>query len=80
VLSRALDQNNVATITALSSGRHYVAQQEEDFCFAGASRLIDRRMEPLRHAEKEAITKKPSVSALSKMLIDPNNHYCPVKC
>jgi tetratricopeptide (TPR) repeat protein len=73
VLSRALDQNNLAVIGALLSGRRYVTQQDEDLCFAGARRLVDRRMESIRNAEKEASTKRPSISALSKMLIDPNN-------
>ena len=73
VLSRALDQNNLAWVGALLSGRRYVAQQDEDLCFAGAKRIIDRRMEPIRSAEKEASTKRPSMSVLSKMLIDSNN-------
>ena len=73
VLSRALHQHNLATIGALLSGRRYVAQQDEDICFAGTSRFIDRRMEPLRAAEKEAISARPSLSALSKMLVDPAN-------
>ncbi len=73
VLSRALDQNNLTRIGALLSGRRYVARQEEDLCFAGAKRIIDRRMEPIRSAEKEASTKRPSMSVLSKMLIDSNN-------
>ena len=73
VLSRALHQHNLATIGALLSGRRYVAQQDEDICFAGTSRFIDRQMEPLRAAEKEAISARPSLSALSKMLVDPAN-------
>jgi hypothetical protein len=75
VLSRTLDQNNLTTIGALFSGRRYVAQQDEDLCFASASRFIDRRMEPIRTAEKDAGTKRPSTSALSEILIDPKNPH-----
>ncbi len=73
VLSRALDQGNLARIGVLLNGRRYIAQQDEDLCFAGASRFIDRRMEPIRNAAKDASAKKPSMPALSKMLIDSNN-------
>ncbi len=75
VLSRALDRSNLATIGALLSGRRYVARQDEDICFAGASRFIDRCFEPLRSAEKEASSKKPSLAALSAMLIGPINPH-----
>jgi tetratricopeptide (TPR) repeat protein len=75
VLSRALDQNNLARVGALLAGRRYVGQQDDDLCFAGARRLIDRRMEPIRRAEKEVSTKPPSLAALSEMLIDPKNPH-----
>jgi tetratricopeptide (TPR) repeat protein len=73
VLSRAVDQNNLTTIGALLAGRRYVTRQDEDVCFAGASRLIGRRMELIRNAEKEASSKKPSLPELSTMLIGPVN-------
>jgi tetratricopeptide (TPR) repeat protein len=73
VLSRALEQNNLATIGILLGGRRYVAQEDEDTCFAGATRFVDRRMEPIRNAEKEASSKKPTLSTLSTMVIDPSN-------
>src|SRR5215831_8880965 len=75
VLSRTLEQNNLTTIGALFSGRRYVAQQDEDLCFASASRFIDRRMEPIRIAEKDAGIKRPSISVLSEILIDPKNPH-----
>lgn len=73
VLSRALEQNNLEKVSALLSGRRYVNQQDDDLCFAGAKRAIDRRMEPIRGAEKDSETQRPSLLALSGILIDPKN-------
>jgi tetratricopeptide (TPR) repeat protein len=75
VLSRVLDQSNLAWVGALLGGRRYIGQQEDDLCFAGARRLIDRRMEPIRSAEKEGYTKPPSLAVLSELLIDPKNPH-----
>jgi hypothetical protein len=65
----------LTTIGALFSGRRYVAQRDEDLCFASASRFIDRRMEAIRTAEKDAGAKRPSTSALSEILIGPKNPH-----
>ena len=73
VLTRALEHNNFVKINALLSGRRYVAQEDDELCFSGARRIIDRRLEKIRNAETDAATKRPSLADLKMILIDGKN-------
>lgn len=72
-LSRAIEQDKLPLVGALLSGHRYVNLQSEDLCFSGAARSIDRRMETIRTSEKAASHKRPSISELSKLLVDATN-------
>jgi hypothetical protein len=73
VLSRALDSGDLVKMRALLSGPRYVAEQDDDLCFSGARRIIDRRMERLRAVEAYAGVNLPSLNDLSKMLMHPQD-------
>jgi actin-like ATPase involved in cell morphogenesis/Tfp pilus assembly protein PilF len=72
VLSCVLEGENVAAIQAMLGGRRYVTSKDEDICFSGAGRFLDRCVESVRNAEKEANHKKPSLASLSAMAVGPN--------
>lgn len=68
VLSRAIEQGSVSIVESLFDGRRWVLPEHDEICFAGAHRLIDRRLEPLRNAVDQAKEVEPKLPDIQDIL------------
>jgi hypothetical protein len=63
VLQRALERNNLAAARCLLGGRRLTKDEDVDACFAGARRLIERTLEPIKALAVKAESSKVDVRA-----------------
>ena len=68
VFAKALEKRDPSLIECMLDGRRWVSPQDEDRCFEGAQRQIDRLLEPLRAAKESAEKKKPLAASISSIL------------
>jgi hypothetical protein len=63
VLCKALEQKNLAAVQCLLGGRRLIKDEDADACFAGARRLIERMLEPIKDLADKAENSKVDVRA-----------------
>ena len=68
VLTKAFESKNLDAIRALLSGRRWVSASQDEKCFEGASRQLNRLLEPLRQAGANAERSKPSLDGVRAIL------------
>ena len=68
VFTKALEKRSSDVIECMLDGRRWVAPQDEDRCFEGAHRQIDRLLEPLRNASNLSEKSKPRVASINSIL------------
>ena len=68
VLSKAIDQKNIAVLECLLDGRRWVTRANEDKCFENSRRQVDRLIEPLRIAKNRADEIMPTVESVTRLL------------
>lgn len=68
VLTKAFENQNLDAIRALLSGRRWVSSGQDEKCFAGAFRQLNRLLEPLRQAGSNSIKIKPSLDGVRATL------------
>jgi tetratricopeptide (TPR) repeat protein len=68
VLSKAIDQKNLAVLECLLGGRRWVVPSYADKCFENARRQVDRLLEPLRNARECAGDVMPTVESVTHLL------------
>jgi tetratricopeptide (TPR) repeat protein len=72
VLTEAILRKDLASIECLLDGRRWVSPEDEDRCFEGAHRQLQKLLLPLKDASKGAERFKPSVEGVRKVLADGN--------
>lgn len=72
VFTKALERRSIDVIKCMLAGRRWVVPQDEDRCFDGAQRQIERLLEPLREANKLSERSKPSVRSINSILTQGN--------
>lgn len=68
VLCKAIDVGNLVVLECLLDGRRWVPPSHADRCFQNARHAIDRRLQPLRDANKRADDEKPLLSQVKGLL------------
>ena len=68
VLTKAFENQNLDAIRALLSGRRWVASGQDEKCFEGAFRQLNRLLEPLRQAGSNSEKVKPSLDGVRATL------------
>ncbi len=68
VLSKAIDQKNLAVLECLLDGRRWVSPSYADKCFENARRQVDRLLEPLRNTLESANDVIPTVESVTRVL------------
>ncbi len=69
-LTKAIEQRNVAAVECLLDGRRWVVPEDEDKCFEGSHRHVDRLLAPLRVAAEQSEAKKPTLPGIKALLSD----------
>ena len=72
VFTKALEKRNADVIECMLDGRRWVSPQDEDRCFEGAHRQIDRLLDPLRRARNLSEKSKPGVASINSILNQGN--------
>jgi hypothetical protein len=67
VFSNTMETGDLQKVAILLGGRRYVTFSDEDDCFSGASRILDRRVDVIRAAAKEAAIQRPSLEYLKEV-------------
>jgi tetratricopeptide (TPR) repeat protein len=70
VLTEAIQRKDMASIECLLDGRRWVIPEDEDKCFEGAHRQVQKLLLPLKDASDKSERIKPSVSSVQKVLSD----------
>ena len=70
VLTEALQRKDIAGIECLLDGRRWVIPEDEDKCFEGAHRQVEKLVLPLEKASDVSERTKPSVASVKKLLAD----------
>jgi tetratricopeptide (TPR) repeat protein len=70
VLSEAIQRKDIASIECLLDGRRWVIPEDEDKCFEGAHRQVEKLVLPLEKASDVSERIKPSVASVQKVLAD----------
>lgn len=70
VLTEALQRKDIASIECLLDGRRWVIPEDEDKCFEGAHRQVEKLVLPLEQASDVSERIKPSVAGVKKVLAD----------
>jgi hypothetical protein len=70
VLTEALQRKDIACIECLLDGRRWVVPEDEDKCFEGAYRQVEKLVFPLEKASEVSERIKPSVDSVKKVLAD----------
>lgn len=68
VLSQAIGQKNLIVLECLFDGRRWVTTAFTDKCFETARRQVDRLLQPLREACKQAEKVKPETASIRRIL------------
>lgn len=68
VLTEAIQQKNIASIECLLDGRRWVIPADEDKCFEGAHRQVEKLIMPLDEASDVSERIKPTVASVKKVL------------
>jgi len=72
VLTEALSRSDLSVIECLLDGRRWVIPEDEDKCFEGAHRQVQKLLLPLKEASDQSEKIKPSVAGVKKLLADKN--------
>jgi tetratricopeptide (TPR) repeat protein len=72
VLTEALSRSDLSVIECLLDGRRWVIPEDEDKCFEGAHRQVQKLLLPLKEASDQSEKIKPSVAGMKKLLADKN--------
>lgn len=72
VLTEALSRGDLSVIECLLDGRRWVIPEDEDKCFEGAHRQVQKLLLPLKEASDQFEKIKPSVAGIKKLLADKN--------
>lgn len=72
VLTRAIGARCLPVVECLLDGRRWVRPEDEDRCFDGAQRQIDRMLEPLRKAAGKSGKNKPTLASVQAILEEGN--------
>lgn len=70
VLTEAIQRKDIASIECLLDGRRWVIPEDEDKCFEGAHRQVEKLVLPLEKASDVSKRIKPSVASVTKVLAD----------
>lgn len=70
LLTQAIKQRNVVAVECLLDGRRWVTPEDEDKCFEGSHREVDRLLSPLRTAADRSETTKPTLTGVQALLAD----------
>jgi tetratricopeptide (TPR) repeat protein len=70
VLTEAIQRKDLASIECLLDGRRWVIPEDEDKCFEGAHRQVEKLVLPLEKASDVSERTKPSVARVKKVLGD----------
>lgn len=68
VLTEAIQRNDITSIECLLDGRRWVIPEDEDKCFEGAHRQVEKLVLPLEKASNVSKQIKPSVASIEKVL------------
>lgn len=69
-LTEAIQSKDMASIECLLDGRRWVTPEDEDKCFDGAHRQVQKLLLPLEEASNRSERIKPSVESVKKVLAD----------
>jgi hypothetical protein len=72
VLTEAICRTEVSVIECLLDGRRWVTPEDEDKCFAGAHREVQKFLLPLKAESDRSEKIKPTVAGIKKLLADGN--------
>lgn len=72
VLTEAIQRKDIASVECLLDGRRWVIPEDEDKCFEGAHRQVEKLVMPLQKASEVSERIKPSVASVQKVLADGN--------
>jgi hypothetical protein len=67
-LTKAIERQDMAAVRSLLDGRRWVRPEDEDKCFDGAHRQVDRLLDPLRKAADQSEKTKPTLSGVQSVL------------
>ena len=70
VLTEAIQRKDITSIECLLDGRRWVIPEDEDKCFEGAHRQVEKLVLPLEKASDASKRIKPSVASIEKVLTD----------
>jgi tetratricopeptide (TPR) repeat protein len=70
VLTEAIQRKDLASIECLLDGRRWVIPEDEDKCFEGVHRQVEKLVLPLEKASLVSERTKPSVANVKKLLGD----------
>lgn len=72
LLTAAIECRDLSCIECLLDGRRWVMPEDEDKCFDGAHRQVQKLLLPLQDAANRSKRIKPSVDEVNKVLADGN--------
>lgn len=70
ILTEAIQQKEMASIECLLDGRRWVTPEDEDKCFEGAHRQVQKLLLPLKDAAESSEKIKPSVASVKTVLVN----------
>ncbi len=70
LLTEAIQRKDMASIECLLDGRRWVTPEDEDKCFEGAHRQVQKQLLPLKDASERSERIKPSVAGVQKVLAE----------
>jgi tetratricopeptide (TPR) repeat protein len=70
VLTRAIGERCLPAVECLLDGRRWVRPEDEDRCFEGAQRQVDRMLVPLRKAAERSEKIKPTLVSIQAILAE----------
>ena len=72
LLTEAIQRKDLANIECMLDGRRWVVPEDEDKCFEGAHRQVQKLLLPLKDASDRGKRVKPSVAGVERVLADGN--------
>jgi tetratricopeptide (TPR) repeat protein len=69
-LTKAVERRDTSAVRSLLDGRRWVRPEDEDKCFDGTHRQIDRLLAPLRRAADTSEQTKPTLSGVQSVLAE----------
>lgn len=70
LLTEAIQRKDMASIECLLDGRRWVTPEDEDKCFEGAHRQVQKQLLTLKDAAERSERIKPSVAGVQKVLAE----------